>query len=220
MRTLQERIGYRFKDEALLKLALTHPSVNKKQNNQRLEFIGDAALGAAVAYMLYNLYPDEQEGQLARRHAALVRGETLAQVARELGIGDKLTFGLSEIQAAGHENDSNLEDALEALIGAMFLDGGMQAVQRFIDANWSGMAKQLIAAPKDAKTALQEWAQGRGLPIPAYQVIEASGPAHAPLFTVEVSVEGQPTKQAQGSSKRAAEQEAASQLLEALGHGT
>lgn len=218
MLPLQERIGYRFKNEKLLKLALTHPSVNKKQNNQRLEFLGDAALGIAVAHLLYDLYPDEQEGQLARRQSALVRGETLTQVARELQLGDTLTLGLSEIQAEGHDNASNLEDALEALIGAMYLDGGMEAVQHFIDAHWSALAKSLAAAPKDAKTALQEWAQGRGLPVPSYRVLDATGPAHAPLFTIEVSVEGQAPRQASGSSKRAAEQDAASLLLESLTH--
>lgn len=218
MQALQERIGYRFRKEELLALALTHPSVNGKSNNQRLEFLGDSALGAAVAHLLYTMYPDEQEGQLARRHAALVRGETLAQVARGLGLGALLTFGLSEIQGEGHEKDSNLEDALEALIGAIYLDGGMDAVQQFINTHWSPLARKVASAPKDAKTSLQEWAQARGLPVPTYRVLDASGPAHAPMFTIEVSVEGQEPRQARGNSKRVAEQDAANQLLEALTH--
>lgn len=220
MDALQQRIGYSFRDSGLLKLALTHPSVAKEQSNQRLEFLGDTILGAIVARILYDLYPHEQEGDLARRHAALVRGETLTAVAREIDLGTALHIGASEIQSQGRENASNLEDALEALIGALYLDGGMDAAESFIAPRWTGMARKVATAPKDAKTALQEWAQARGLPVPGYQLVETTGLAHAPEFTIAVSVQGFPPVQAKAASKRIAEQTAAGMLLEQLNHLT
>lgn len=216
MQALEKRIGYQFTNKDLLALALTHPSIATGPNNQRLEFLGDSILGAVVAHILYEQYPDEAEGQLARRLAALIRGETLTQIATQLELGEALTFGLSEQQAEGHKKASNLEDALEALIGAIYLDGGMQAAEAFIRPRWSELAKRNIAAPKDAKTALQEWAQGRGLPIPTYKMLDSTGPAHAPVFTIEVTVKGHPAEQAQGNNKRVAEQQAAKQLLQRL----
>ncbi len=215
MDALLARIGYSFRDNALLKLALTHPSVARAQSNQRLEFLGDAVLGLVVARLLYNLYPAEQEGELARRHAALVRGETLTMVAREIGLGEALHIGVSE-QGGGRDNASNLEDALEALIGAIYLDGGMEAAETFIMPRWSEMARKTEAPPKDAKTALQEWAQARGLPVPNYVLVESTGPAHAPEFTIETTVQGHPPAQAKAAGKRAAEQLAAGMLLEIL----
>jgi ribonuclease III len=218
MQALEQRIGYSFQNKSLLTLALTHPSITDQPNNQRLEFLGDSILGAVVAHILYDMFPDEPEGALARRLAGLIRGETLTHIAKELQLGKALIFGLSEQQAEGHNKASNLEDALEALIGAIYLDGGMAAAEAFIRPRWSELAQRIISAPKDAKTTLQEWAQGRGLPIPSYRIIDNSGPAHAPVFTIEVLVEGQPPAQAQGSSKRAAEQDAAKQLLQRLNH--
>jgi ribonuclease III len=213
---LQKRIGYTFRDSGLLTLALTHPSVLNQKNYQRLEFLGDSVLGAVVARILYDLYPEEKEGDLARRLAALIRGETLASVARSLSLGEVLHIGASEKQAGGHENDSNLEDALEALIGAMYLDGGFTAVEAFIVPRWTELARQVQTPPKDAKTTLQEWAQARSLPIPSYRLVSTTGPAHAPEFTVEVTVQGYPASSAQAASKRMAEQVAAGLLLEHL----
>ncbi|NBX03354.1 MAG: ribonuclease III [Alphaproteobacteria bacterium] len=195
---------------ALLHLALTHPSLAKEQSNQRLEFLGDSVLGAVVAHLLYQLFPNEQEGELARRLAALVRGETLTLIAREIDLAAALRLAAGEAR----DNSSNLEDALEALIGAIYLDGGFDAASSFITPRWKPLAEKTIAPPKDAKTALQEWAQGRGLPIPVYSVLETTGPAHAPLFTVEVQVQGQAPTSAQANAKRAAEQLAAAELLE------
>lgn len=215
---LQERIGYHFRDGGLLKLALTHPSVARAQSNQRLEFLGDAVLGTIVARILYDLYPAEQEGELARRHAALVRGETLTKIAREIGLGEALQIGSSETQSGGRDNASNLEDALEAIIGALFLDGGLAVAEDFVVPRWTEMARSVATAPKDAKTALQEWAQARGLPIPPYRIVESTGPAHAPEFTIEVTLEGYPSARAKAASKRAAEQLAAAALLETLPH--
>lgn len=213
MQALQQRIGYQFKDEELLRLALTHPSFAGQRNNQRLEFLGDAVLGLLVADLLYRLYPGEQEGELARRQAGLVRSSTLAQVARDMALGDALHMAAGEAQSGGRENPTNLEDALEALIGALYLDGGLEAVRSFAEPRWTELAAQIQAPPKDAKTALQEWAQGRGLPLPVYRLVQTEGSAHAPTFTIEVEVKGYPVIQAQAPTKRAAEQLAASMFL-------
>lgn len=219
MTALADHIGYAFSDPRLLELALTHPSANKNANNQRLEFLGDAVLGAVVANIVFNLYPAEPEGELARRHASLVRGETLAQIARDIGLGEVMTIAASEAKGGGRDNPSNLEDALEALIGALYLDGGMQAVESFIVPRWTPLAKQATVAPKDAKTALQEWAQARGLPIPSYTLVSSVGPAHAPQFTIEVCISGYAPVRAEATSKRIAEQMAAAELLQKVNLG-
>lgn len=216
MEALQKRIGYTFRDSELLVCALTHPSLAKQESNQRLEFLGDAVIGMIVAHILYDLFPHEQEGELARRQASLVRGETLAMVAREIGLGNALKVATSEIQAGGLDNSSNLEDALEALIGAIYLDGGLKAVENFVIPRWQELAKNAVVAPKDAKTALQELAQGRGLPLPSYKLLETVGSAHSPFFTIEVTVQGCEPVIAKASSKRAAQQAAAEILLERL----
>lgn len=213
MDRLQKQLGYRFRDSSLLALALTHPSLNKQLSNQRLEFLGDAVLGLAVAEILYSLYPDEAEGELARRHAALVRGETLTEIARELELGRALTLSVSEAASGGRDAASNLEDALEALIGALYLDGGLEAAHGFINPLWTERAQNISAPPKDAKTALQEWAQARGLSVPRYQVVAQTGPAHAPEFTVEATLGEFAPERATAANKRAAEQLAAGQLL-------
>ncbi len=211
-----ENLGYTFRDAGLLALALSHPSLGKNASNQRLEFLGDAVLGLVITEMLYTLYPTEQEGDLARRLAALVRGETLAKIAEDVGLGDALQLSASEANSGGRKAASNLEDALEALIGALYLDGGLEAAKQFITLRWHALANTLSSPPKDAKTALQEWAQARSLPVPEYTVLEQTGPAHAPEFTVRVLVVGYPPEQAAAASKRAAEQTAATRLLAVL----
>ncbi len=209
---LQEIIGYRFRDGGLLKLALTHRSMAKAAHNQRLEFLGDRVLGLVVAEMLYGAFSGEQEGDLARRHAALVCGPALVEVAREIGLGAYLQLASGEEVAGGRENISNLEDACEALIGAMYLDSGLEGVAAFIRRYWTPLLNAAIEPPKDAKTALQEWLQGRGHPLPLYEEAGRSGPAHAPEFTIQVSAAGQ-AAEASALSKRAAEQAAAEKLL-------
>ncbi len=215
--TLEDFIGYRFRDSKLLRQALTHPSLSKEASNQRLEFLGDAVLGLLVADMLYTRFPEEDEGALARRHAALVCGETIASVARECGLGEALRMAAADAQGGGRQTPSNLEDAGEALIGALYLDGGLEAASAFVRARWERLAENAPEAPKDAKTALQEWAQGRGRPLPAYVLAGMEGPAHAPRFTIRVEVEGEQPETAEGASKRAAEQAAAARLLKRLG---
>lgn len=207
---------YLFKNKALEAQALTHPSLRAKENNQRLEFLGDAVLGLVVAEMLYQRYPEEQEGDLARRHAALVCGEALVRVAEEAKLGELLRMAASEAQSGGRSTASNLEDACEALIGAMYLDGGLKAASQWIGHYWKDMLDSLQAPPKDAKTALQEWAQGKGLGLPIYTVQQNKGPAHAPEFTIRVEIPGVGYKEATAGNKRAAEQAAAKMLLEGL----
>jgi ribonuclease-3 len=216
MKNLQNRISYQFRDVSLLARALTHPSMGKAENNQRLEFLGDGVVGLVVAKIVYDLFPNEQEGELARRQASLVRGETLAKIARGISLGEVLKVALSEVQSGGRDSDSNLEDAMEALIGAIYLDGGLKAAEDFMIPRWSVLAKSAISAPKDAKTALQELAQGRGLPLPNYQTLEVAGSAHAPYFTIEVSVQGFAPAIAKANNKRTAQREAAKILLEKI----
>lgn len=212
--------GYNFRNRRLLEEALTHPSCAETRggavfNYQRLEFLGDAVLGLVVAELLYTLFPQENEGSLAKRHAALVRGDALAGVARRLGLGAHIRMSAGG-QEGGRDLNSNLEDVCEALMGALYLDGGFDVARQFVLAHWEPLARALGEPPKDAKTALQEWAQGRGLPLPQYRVLETTGPAHAPQFTVEVSVEGGEPAVAKASSKRQAEQLAAGALMERL----
>lgn len=216
MTPLEQRIGYTFRQRKWLEEALTHPSLAGRNSNQRLEFLGDAVLGLIVGRLLFDLYTKEAEGELARRHAALVCGATLTKVAQSIGLGEAMVMANSEITAGGRSNATNLEDALEALLGALYLDGGMEAAEAFALPRWKELARATKAPPKDAKTALQEWAQARGLPVPDYRVLESAGPAHAPVFTVEVCVQGEGEMQASAPNKRAAEQLAAGKLLGAL----
>lgn len=220
--SIEQIIGHHFKQPRLLEEALTHPSraqtssKGKAYNYQRLEFLGDSVLGLAVAELLYALYPEEDEGSLAKRHAALVRSETVAEVARKLGLGAHMRVHASESDNV-REITSNLEDICESLLGALYLDAGFAFARDFVRTYWEPLARAMSAPPKDAKTTLQEWAQGRGLPLPAYQVRETTGPAHAPEFTVSVLVEGYEPAMAKALSKRQAEQLAAKALLERLG---
>jgi ribonuclease-3 len=172
-----------------------------------LEFLGDRVLGLIVAEMLLETFPDEDEGMIARRHAALVRAEALTRVARDVGLGGALRL------KGERPNPAILADACEAVIGALYLDGGLDAASRFVRQAWQELLAETPAPPKDAKTELQEWAQGRALPLPSYREIGREGPAHAPVFTVEVDVTGLPPIRAQGASKRTAEQRAAEQML-------
>lgn len=213
----QERFGYRFKDVALLNLALTHASTGADHNYERLEFLGDRVLGLVMAELLYEEFPDEAEGDLARRHAALVSGETLAQLSDGVGLGDVLKISEGERAGGGARNENILADVMEALIGATYLDGGISPCRSVIAAIWKNVLHTMHTPPRDPKTALQEWAQGRGLKLPHYEVTGRSGPDHAPQFTVTVSVDGHPALSAEGPSRRAAEKAAAVLLLGRIG---
>ena len=215
---LQDLLGHRFQRPELLTEALTHPSTAVKTRRrtgtyERLEFLGDRVLGLVIADMLLRTFPDEPEGALARRHTGLVRREALARVAMSLGLGAHLALSKSEEEGGGRENPANLADACEAVIGAMYTDGGLEPAAAFVRKHWTPLMAEAAAPPKDSKTALQEWAQGQGKPLPVYQQLGMDGPAHDPMFLVGVAVEGEPPAQGRGKTKRAAEQAAATALL-------
>ena len=222
---LERRIGHRFDKAGLLREALTHSSAARPgrrapRSYERLEFLGDRVLGLMIADLLMRRFPEEGEGALSRRHAALVRKETLAEIAAGLSLGEWLVVGRSEEDAGGRANPATLADALEALIGALHLDGGFDVAAGFIERHWRECLDAMVEPPRDAKTTLQEWAQGRGLPLPDYRVVASSGPAHAPSFEVEVALPGLPPVRAAGRSKRAAERSAAERLLTRLAEAT
>ncbi len=216
--SLEARIGYRFADPALLEQALTHISAltgvrNRAGSYQRLEFLGDHVLGLVVSDMLFRAFPRADEGELSRRLADLVRKEACADVASGIELGAAIRLGTSESNAGGRSRVAILADVCEALIGAVFVDGGYAAAAALITRLW----EQRMRAPKrplrDAKTMLQEWAQAKGLPTPAYREVERTGPDHDPEFRVTVELPGHAPAEGIGRSKRSAEQAAASVML-------
>ena len=212
--SLEEALGHRFARPALLALALRHPSAGTQAgSNQRLEFLGDRVLGMVVAAMLYEAFPHEAEGALSQRYSALVRREALEGVARSLALGDRLTLSRSEGASGGRDNPANLADACEAVIGALYVDGGLEAAERFIRRHWAPAMNADPEPPRDPKTQLQEWTQSRALGLPVYRTLSSTGPAHAPLFEVEAEVARLGKTVATGATKRAAEQCAAGALL-------
>lgn len=217
-KVLEEKLFHRFENRHLLAQALTHPSAVKGniQSNQRLEFLGDRVLGLAVAEMLHIQYPGESEGALARRFTALVRREALEQTARQLGLGEHLILSKGEDESGGRRNSANLADACEAIIAALFVDGGYEVAANFVRQCWSARMAEDINPPQDAKTALQEWAQANHGVLPTYRLVGQQGPAHAPQFRIEGKISDLPGAVATGGSKQAAEQAAARQLLQRL----
>jgi ribonuclease-3 len=213
-------LGHRFTNPATLARALTHPSADgtPARNNQRLEFLGDRVLGLVIAQLVYRRFPAEPEGVLARRYNAVVRGETLARIARSLELGRHLVLGSSEVESGGHDKPAALANALEAVIAALYLDGGFETAERFIVERFEPRLVSKAPPSKDAKTALQEWAQARRHARPDYRIVRMAGEAHSPVFEVEVTIEGVRPARATGSSKREAEQAAAQALLERLDH--
>lgn len=215
---LQRRIGYSFQDIELLQRALTHVSairtgVSRTESYQRLEFLGDRVLGLAISDLLYRSYPRAAEGEMSRRLADLVRKETCADVSRDWEVGPFLRLGESEENSGGAHNGAILGDVCEAIIGAIFVDAGYAAASAIVEKNWIERLKKPRRPLRDPKTALQEWAQARGLAAPTYREVRRSGPAHAPNFTIAAEVAGFQDAQAQGGSKRAAEQAAARTFL-------
>lgn len=213
---LEGRLGHAFTDGGLLSLALTHvsaPGAAQGTSYQRLEFLGDRVLGLAIADLLYRAYPGADEGELSRRLAELVRKESCAEVAAAWDLGPHLRLGSGEAHSGGRRNQAILADACEGVIGAVFLDGGYEAARALVERAFADQVSVPRRPLRDAKTALQEWAQGRGLPPPSYTVVEQEGPDHAPLFRIAARVKGVEIGFGLGSSKRAAEQEAARGLL-------
>lgn len=210
-------LNYRFRDPALAQLALTHRSVGKP-NNERLEFLGDALLGAVVAEMLYEAHPKASEGELSRLRAQLVNGQALAVMARELALGDGLKLGPGELKSGGFRRDSILADAFEATVAAVYLDGGFDACRETVRGLFVERIAALRRSSKDAKTRLQEWLQAKGLPLPQYELIASHGEDHAKTFDVSCTV-AEPlafTAEARGGNRRAAEQDAAETVLSRL----
>ena len=219
---LEKALGHRFKDQQLIEVALTHASMrggkSQKSDNERLEFIGDRVLGLVMAEMLIELFPAANEGELARRFNRLVRGEACARVAKSIGVGPHLILSDSEAGSGGRAKGTILADAMEAILGAVFLDAGFEAARTVVKRLWgSQYDQQPASAGPDAKSALQEWAQGKGLALPEYVEVSRKGPDHAPRFTSEVRIVGCAPSRGEGASKRAAEQAAARALLEREG---
>lgn len=215
---LDAALGYRFADPALRELALTHRSA-AGADNERLEFLGDALLNFVIGEALYRAQPQAAEGALSRLRASLVREESLAKVARGLELGDSLHLGESELKSGGFRRDSILADALEALIGAAYLDGGFEAARDLCLRLFAPLLQSLPDAEtlKDPKTRLQERLQSQGRPLPRYEVLQETGPAHRRRFVVACTLaDNGAATQAEGASRRAAEQQAAESMLEQL----
>jgi ribonuclease-3 len=215
---VEERIGHKFADASLLATAFTHVSALKSARNradsyQRLEFLGDHVLGLIVSDMLYRAFPKADEGELSKRLADLVRKEACADVARSLGLDEAIKLGSVGAGAGARLRKSVLGDICEAVIGAIFLDGGYKASVAFVERNWTERMRKPVRPLRDPKTVLQEWAQGKGLPTPSYREVERTGPHHDPQFRVAVELPGLKPAEGVGGSKRAAEKVAATAML-------
>jgi len=219
---LEDRISYRFSDAAMLECALTHISALKGARNragsyQRLEFLGDHVLGLVISDMLFRAFPKADEGELSRRLADLVRKETCAEIARAIDLGAAIRLGASEANAGGRTRPAILADVCEALIGAVYSDGGFDAAAALVGRLWETRMRTTAQPLRDPKTVLQEWALARGLPTPAYRVVARSGPDHDPEFRVAVHLPKLAPAEGIGRSKRAAEQAAAAAMMEREG---
>lgn len=218
---LCKRIGYQFSEQKLLMQALTHRSA-KGEHNERLEFLGDSLLGCIIAERLFQQFPKQSEGDLTRMRSSLVKGVTLAEIARDFKLGEHLILGPGEKKSGGHRRESILEDAVEALIGAVYLDSDMQTCKKLV-LNWFDERLSKIKPgnnQKDPKTRLQEYLQGRKIPLPKYEVVDIKGQSHNQEFTVKCTTEV--VKKAiitTGSSRRKAEQAAADKVLELINNG-
>jgi ribonuclease-3 len=216
---LERRLGHEFCNRELLLTALTHASAAgdftapSRANYQRLEFLGDRVLALVVAEMLLEAFPRAQEGELAQRLTGLVRNESCAEVALALDMGAAIRFGGGEVQSGGRKKAAILGDVCEAVIGAIHLDGGIEAARHFISTNWRERMLNWKGPLRDAKTTLQEWAQAKSLPTPTYTIVDRRGPDHAPIFIIEVAVDKAPPARGEGRSRREAEQEAATAVL-------
>ncbi len=215
---LTARIGYRFNDQDLLVEALTHGSTQTHQGNyQRLEFLGDRVLGLIISEHLFRTYPGHGEGELTAIHSGLVRGRSCAAAGDTIGLSDLVIIGTGERAKGMNLNRTLLGDAMEALIAAIYLDGGFEPARAFVLKAWNTLLDHPAMAAKDAKTFLQEWALARALPIPAYTIVSRDGPEHEPVFAVSVEVKGMAPALGSGSTKRGAEMKAADNFLKREG---
>ena len=215
---ISERLGYRFADRLLLVTALSHASVQRKHGDyERLEFLGDRVLGLVIADHLFHANAAHREGDLSARYSALVRAETCAAAGDAIGLADMIMVGASERAKGMTANRTLQSDVMEALIAAVYLDGGLEAARSLILRLWEPFLARPRLAQKDPKTFLQEWALARGLPIPAYRIVSREGPEHEPVFVVSVEVKGKTPAEGTAKSKRGAEQDAAAVFLEREG---
>ena len=212
-----ERLGFAFKESELVELALTHasarPSLKPNEDNERLEFLGDRVLGLAIAELLTKTFPEASEGELARRYNQLVRAETCAEIAKEWELGQLILMSGGEADSGGRSKKTILANACEAVLGAIFCEAGYQAARDVVFRFWASELASLDLALPDAKSILQEWAQGRRLSLPRYVEIAREGPDHKPRFTAEVQIDGVAPERGHGANKRAAEQAAALAML-------
>jgi ribonuclease-3 len=217
LQQLFERLGFAFKDRSLVELALTHasarPSLKPNEDNERLEFLGDRVLGLAIAELLTQTFPEASEGDLARRYNQLVRAETCAEIAKEWELGQLILMSGGEAESGGRGKKTILANACEAVLGAIFIEGGYQTARDVVFRFWASELASLDLALPDAKSILQEWAQGRRLSLPRYVEIAREGPDHKPRFTTEVQIDGVAPERGHGANKRAAEQAAALAML-------
>ena len=213
-----EILSYSFNNILLLKEALTHPSLSNINSNnyERLEFLGDSVLSFIISELLMNKFPDEKEGKLAKRKANLVAGEILTQIAIKVDLGNKIAMAEAEARSGGRENANTLENALEAVIGAIYLDAGFEVLKPIIYDLWQGFLDKMPEVPNDPKSQLQEILQGRGKGLPKYELIESFGPGHQLTFKIRLQVPGFKEVVAQGKSKQQAEKEAAKLLLDQI----
>jgi len=221
MKILLKDLNYSFKDSSLFSKALTHPSALAPGNGvdfERLEFLGDRVLGLVIANWLFQEFPHEREGDLAKRFTGLVRKETLYEVAIKMGLDRAMIMKRERSSSQEKRLETLLADGCEALIGGLYLDGGLEVVREVIHNFWAPYIGKTLSPPRDPKSILQEWVQSHGKTHPFYVVIESSGPAHAPRFIVEVQVDGFEPVQGEGSSKRLAEKDAAQRMLEVLSY--
>lgn len=217
LKHLYGRLGYAFKDRSLVELALTHasarPSLKPNEDNERLEFLGDRVLGLAVAELLTASFPEASEGELARRFNQLVRAERCGEIAQRWELGKLIVMSGGEAESGGRGKKTILANACEAVLGAIFLDSGYAEARDVVHRFWADELGDLDLGVPDAKSILQEWAQGRHLPLPRYIDVSREGPDHKPRFTTEVHIDGVAPERGEGANKRAAEQAAALAML-------
>lgn len=212
MKNLENTIGHVFQNKALLEEALTHSSVaGKTRSYERMEFLGDRVLSLVIAEMLFERFPNEEEGALAKRHSMLVKQGSLEKIAEKIGIDKAIRYATRDTQHG--PSKSMISDVLESVIAALYMDAGFEKAREFILSHWSGLMLELSAPPEDPKSSLQEWAQARGIALPNYTIADRSGPDHNPVFVVEVSLQGFEIQKGEGASKQSAEKNAAIQLL-------
>ena len=214
LKNLQKQIGHTFSDITMLETALTHSSTGARYNYERLEFLGDRVLGLVVSETLYKKFPNEPEGHLAKRLSALVQGEFLAKISREMDLGQYIQFSDSEAASGGAENDNILADVFESMIGALYLDSNYETCRNLIQKLWGDHFDTMKSPPQHPKTRLQEWAQSQNLPLPKYQITNQSGPDHAPVFEITLTIEGYDSITVEGPSRQESEKRAAATFIE------